>query len=264
MPRYVSERPPPSSTPTTIGLRFEVSPWEMRFEVSLLVGLLGDPYRTIRKRRKARRKRLRATPHRLLPDDRLSTTVEVLYRTQSVEPTANSAVPPPQRRANTTDSFRTTCSPPSSRPRAPATRPLAPAGQERTNQGTPRPLAPKNGRCRPRLCQSPTEPASRLFANRETRHPATPVTPATRVTTPPGTGGIIDSKHETKTNYDDRREGMNFLDRPNLENPHKNPDLAGETRCKHKKNRRHYRVKLDPKLAPNLQNYAKVCKTYKN
>ena len=197
MSRYVPERLPPPSTPTTKGLRFEVSPRVMRFQVSLPVGLLGEPYRTIRESRKALKKRLRATSHRRLPTDRLSTAVEVLYHTQSVEPTAHSAAPPPLGRVNATDSFSATCSPPPGRPRAPSTRPLAPASQGRTNQVTPRPRAPKCGRCRPRLYQSPTEPASRHFANRETKHPATP---ATQVTTPLTTGGIINSKHAAKTN----------------------------------------------------------------
>ena len=143
---------------------------------------------------------LRATPHRLLPDSGLSTTVEALYRTQCVEPAAHSAVPPPLTRSRATDSFRATCSPPPGRPRAPTTRPLAPASQGRTNQATPRPRAPRYRRYRPRLCQSPMEPASRHSAKRETKHPATPVTPATQVTTP--ARGIINSIHETISRYE--------------------------------------------------------------
>ena len=57
---------------------------------------------------------------------------------------------------------------------------------------------------------------------------------------------------------------MDFLDRPNLENPHKTPTSQAKPGANTKEIRRQYRVKLDPKLAPNLQKYAKVCKTYKN
>ena len=48
---------------------------------------------------------------------------------------------------------------------------------------------------------------------------------------------------------------MDFLDRPNLEKPHKPPTSQAKPGAKPEGIPRHYRVKLDPKLA-------KVCKTY--
>ena len=51
---------------------------------------------------------------------------------------------------------------------------------------------------------------------------------------------------------------MNFLDRPNLENPHKTPTSQAKPGANTKGIRRQYRVKLDPKITTVLAG-----KTYK-
>ena len=54
---------------------------------------------------------------------------------------------------------------------------------------------------------------------------------------------------------------MDFLDRPNLEKPHKTPTSQAKPGANTKKIRRQYRVKLDRKITPNLQKLAKLCKS---
>jgi len=60
---------------------------------------------------------------------------------------------------------------------------------------------------------------------------------------------------------------MDFLDRPNLEKKTmifwEQPNLAGETRCKHEGIRRQYQVKLDRKLHETYNHYQTYTKLTK-